>query len=244
MLRYSLFGTGSRTAETIANRLRRWAIEPLRRRIVPGLGAESPIGRRGAELILSLAPHASELIAAERGRVAGKDALAAQNHIFERAGARLLSLSVLLLVVLPLGAQQAPPRPHLRFRQVADKHYWLMVGGLFASAVFDVEATQRCLSRYPTCQESDPIFGPRPSRAHHYAIKLPITAGLAGTLYWYKYMKMRHETVGRWSRGKSLRIPPRWWQAGLIPIAAFTESGIHNLALRPRCPSGTTCQNF
>lgn len=170
----------------------------------------------------------------------------------------LLALGTPALAQAPLPAGTVTKtrifKPHVKLREVADKHFWLSVAGIFGSTIFDAETTAHCINAHPTCTEANPIFGRRPSRARLYGIKLGIASGLSVAVFQYKRMDMEDDI--RWRRyceatpndkrcathTHAITNAPRWWQVSLIPTTVWTAAGIYNTTRRfPTCPSGTTC---
>lgn len=68
------------------------------------------------------------------------------------------------------------PTPDHRAR-VFDRKFLLLTGVAAATTSLDIVTTSRCVSRYPNCQEANPLYGPQPSSARLYGVSFSILAG-------------------------------------------------------------------
>ena len=123
-----------------------------------------------------------------------------------------------------------------RFREVADKKFWLLAAAGIATSVLDIEALHHCVNSNANCREGNPLLGS--SRAQQYGVKLSMNSLFLFGIYRYKRMEMMQRESGRRSS-----LPP-WWTIGNAWTALNLATSAYNLRLgspAKACPSGTAC---
>lgn len=93
-----------------------------------------------------------------------------------------------------------------------NKKFWALWITTIGLAVADVETTAHCVQR-PECQEANPLFGKRPSRARMYAIK----GGVTALAFYLSQEWKRDQTGGSYA----------WWAPPLI-LAGTSGAGVVN----------------
>src|SRR5208282_2774914 len=106
--------------------------------------------------------------------------------------------------------------PRFGFRQVADKHYWLMaVVRPCAASALDAVARFHAVSLGNT--EANPLLGSHPTPGRVAGIKLGLGVFQAIGLYHLKKWDMEADYVG----GKPEEYWPRWWKTALFAPALY-----------------------
>jgi len=95
------------------------------------------------------------------------------------------SLTLLLLLSLAAVAAEA---------KVADKKFWITVGGLGVAKAFDAGTTARYT---PSCVETNPLLGPYPSTRRVIAVNSGYFAGEVALAYVLKRVFRRHRWLGK-----------------------------------------------
>lgn len=77
--------------------------------------------------------------------------------------------------------------PHLPFRRVADRAFWLTITGHVLASLYDGETTHWCIHHTLRCREANPLFGRRPSRLRMYVTLFAIEGVTQDYVtYWLK----------------------------------------------------------
>jgi len=95
-------------------------------------------------------------------------------------------------------------RAKFGFRQVANRKFWLIAAGMYASAFYDVEGAQHCI-RVRACKEANPILGQ--TRGRQYGVKLGITTAALIPVYYLKRLDMQDNAVSRSGKGFGGSLP-------------------------------------
>src|SRR5208282_4857289 len=107
--------------------------------------------------------------------------------------------------------------PRFGFRQVADKHYWLMAVVLpSAASAFDAAATFHAVSLGHA--EGNPLLGSRPTVGRVAGVKLGVGILQAIGIYRLKKHDMEADYAAEKHDGE---FPPRWWKTALFAPALF-----------------------
>ncbi len=114
-------------------------------------------------------------------------------------------------------------RPAQHSPQGLGKKFWILWAAGIGLQIADVESTAHCLRR-PTCQESNPLLGKRPTRVRMYAIK----AAVVGFGFYFSQ---------RWKRSEDTSL---WWVPPVANIGAGGFAVAWNLSHFPPYPKPET----
>ena len=126
-------------------------------------------------------------------------------------------------------------RAKFGFRQVANRKFWLIAAGMYASAFYDVEGAQHCI-RVRACKEANPILGQ--TRGRQYGVKLGITTAALIPVYYLKRLDMQDNAEGR-------KSPFPWWAAAQMVTGTNLVTGTVNWrhTKHTNCPAlGAGCR--
>ncbi len=123
-----------------------------------------------------------------------------------------------------------------RFREVADKKFWLLAAENYASSVFDIESFHHCHRVDPSCREFNPLMGQK--RPRQYAVKFAINTVFVWAIY-----KARREQILQ-EEAHDRDGWPSWSKVDHAWTAVNLGTGLVDLLhKRPQrlCPTGTAC---
>ncbi len=98
-----------------------------------------------------------------------------------------------------------------RFREVADKKFWLVAAGTYAASVYRVEGFVHC-REMPSCEVYGYELRRRPAQ---YAFAFSLNTVMLGAMYYWKKADMVNERAGRKPR-------LRWW----MPAVGWTVTNM------------------
>jgi hypothetical protein len=75
--------------------------------------------------------------------------------------------------------------------RIFDRKFFLLAGIATTATVLDITTTSTCISRYSTCQESNPLLGSHPSPAKLYGVSLSLLAGEMFASAWLRHQMPR-----------------------------------------------------
>jgi hypothetical protein len=78
--------------------------------------------------------------------------------------------------------------------RIFDRKFFLLAGIATTATVLDITTTSTCISRYSTCQESNPLLGSHPSTAKLYGVNLSLLAGEMFASAWLRH-QMPHKKI-------------------------------------------------